>query len=79
MEEGVFFYSLITSPYLTHAAFIVQTKEGKALAIVTIRNQEGEFVSGVRVRDLGGVISKDYIPVGYNFGGVKPIFLYSCN
>jgi hypothetical protein len=38
MDDGFYFYSLVTSPYLTHAAFVVQTKQGPALAVAGIRN-----------------------------------------
>jgi hypothetical protein len=53
MEEGTYFHSLVTSPYITHAAFFSQTHTGPVLAIVQVRDQTGDFASGVKVRDLG--------------------------
>lgn len=38
-----------------------------------IRNREGGFSEGVKVKDFGATTSNDYISVGYNFSGVKPI------
>ena len=34
MDENVYFYSLVSSPYITHAAFMGENNEGKVLVIV---------------------------------------------
>ena len=75
MPAGIVFYSAVSSPYLTHAAFISEAKTGKCLTIVRIRDEKGEFSEKVQVKDLGDLISKDYLPVGYNFAGIKPLFI----
>ena len=34
MNENVYFYSLVSSPYITHAAFMGENSDGKVLVIV---------------------------------------------
>jgi hypothetical protein len=77
MQKDTFFYSGPSSPYITHAIFWISHNETSKLAIVEVRNKEGNFGAGVKVKDFGGTISHDYLSVGYNFNGVKPIALIS--
>ena len=72
MDKHTYFHSAVTSPYITHAAFLCNIRDGKSLAIVRVREDNGEFVKDIKVRDLGELISKDYLVVGYNFNGIKP-------
>lgn len=76
MDPKTFFYSPVTSPYITQCAFLSRLPGGGlALTIVGIRDEEGKFRAGVKTRDFGATISSDYLPVGYNFEGVKPSFI----
>jgi hypothetical protein len=77
MDKQTYFYSSVTSPYITHAAFIVKSEAGVSLAIVEVRNKSGHFNSYVETKDFGGTISQDYLPIGYNFSNVKPIIVLS--
>ena len=80
MDKGTYFYSLVTSPYITHAAFFAKNHNSqKVLVIVQIRDKKGEFVSGVSYCDLGGLISKDYLPIAYNFSNTKALFVIPGN
>lgn len=47
MDKQTYFYSSVTSPYITHAAFIVEGNTGANLAIVEIRNKSGNFSNSV--------------------------------
>ena len=38
-----------------------------------VRDDNGVFERDIKVKDLGGTISRDITPVGYNFSGVKPL------
>ena len=78
MNEKVYFYSLVTSPYITHAAFISKHKNGHALTVFTVRDDSGAFVEGIKIHDFGATISSDYLPIGYNFSGVKPSLVVPC-
>lgn len=72
MPENTYFYSGVTSPYLTHCAFIAHHESGPRLVVVNLRDSEGAFTACVKVRDLGATTSNDYLSIGYNFSGVKP-------
>jgi len=72
MNELTYFYSPSSSPYITHAAFIVKHEKSFMLAIVEVRNEDGSW-KNIKVKDFGGTISQDYLPVGFNFAGAKPI------
>ena len=42
MNKDTYFYSLVTSPYITHAAFLSKNHNGqKALTVVEIRDAKG--------------------------------------
>ena len=74
MGKDTYFYGPTSTPYITHAALLVE-KEGKPhLAVVGVRKR-GEYAEGVRVKDLGATISLDYLVVAYNFSGATPIAL----
>ena len=80
MNKDTYFYSLVTSPYITHAAFLSKnTDDKKVLTIVEIRDKSGEFSTNIKYRDFGGLISKDYLPIAYNFSNSKPLFIIPCN
>ena len=80
MDKDTYYYSLVTSPYITHAAFFAQNRNSqKVLVIVEIRDKKGEFVSGINYCDLGGLISKDYLPIAYNFSNTKALFVIPGN
>jgi hypothetical protein len=74
MDAQTYFYSGATSPYATHCAFLAQDKAGLKLAVVQLRDSEGSFAPGIVLRDMGAMISDDYLPIGYNFAGVRPLF-----
>lgn len=73
MSNETFFFSGVTSPYITHCAFIAHHKSGLRLVVVAIRDKDGSLVEGVKAKDLGAMASTDYIPIGYNLSGVKPL------
>lgn len=75
MDQQTYFYSSVTSPYITHAAFIIKHNTGVSLAIVETRNKNGNFNNLVKTKDFGGTISQDYLPIGYNFLGAKPLII----
>lgn len=72
MPEDTYFYSGVTSPYISHCAFIAHHESGPKLVVVGLRDSEGAFSAGVKVRDLGATTSNDYLSIGYNFSGAKP-------
>lgn len=74
MNPETYFYSGTTSPYTTHSAFLAQDKKGLKLVVVELRNSQGVFSTGIIVRDMGATVSDDYLAVGYNFAGVRPLF-----
>ena len=41
MSEEIYFYSGVTSPYITHAMFVCKASEGLALVLVRIRDEKG--------------------------------------
>ena len=41
MDKDAYFYSLVTSPYITHSAFLTKRKDNTVLAIVTLRDNNG--------------------------------------
>lgn len=41
-------------------------------AFVRLRNDGGELMENVEVKDLGATISADYASVGYRLHGVRP-------
>lgn len=73
MEAGTFFYSGVTSPYISHCAFLAHQAGGLALVIVQVRTVQGQLAAGVKGRDMGATVSDDYLSIGYNFNGVKPL------
>jgi hypothetical protein len=73
MDPQTYFYSGVTSPYITHCAFLAHDKTGLKLAVVQVRDNEGSFTPGITLRDMGATVSDDYLPIGYNFAGVKPL------
>lgn len=75
MNAETYFYSGATSPYITHCAFLAQDGKGLKLALVQLRDNEGSFVSTIKLRDMGATVSDDYLPIGYNFSGVKPLLI----
>ena len=76
MDKETYFYSAITSPYATHCAFLALSKTGLKLAVVQLRDNLGQFITGITLRDMGAMISDDYLPIGYNFSGLKPLFTF---
>jgi hypothetical protein len=72
MNSETYFYSSVTSPYISHCAFVVAHKTGPKLVVVQLR-KEGVFCDGIQSKDLGATVSNDYLPIGYNFLGVKPL------
>jgi hypothetical protein len=74
MNPETYFYSGVTSPYATHSAFLAQDKTGLKLAVVQLKDSQGAFSAGIIVRDMGATVSDDYLAVGYNFAGAKPLF-----
>lgn len=78
MDINSYFYSLVTSPYITHAAFLAKVKGKSVLIVVNLRDNNGEFSKGVKVFDFGATISSDYLPIGYNFSNLKPLVIVEC-
>ncbi len=73
MSSKTFFFSGVTSPYITHCALVAHTKSGLRFVVVALRAKDGSLIKGVTAKDLGATASNDYIPIGYNLSGVKPL------
>lgn len=79
MREGDYFYSNPTSLNIHICSFIIHDKKRSNIVMVKLRNANGSFCEGVKVRDMGATISPDYLNVGYRFVGVKPIAIIESN